>query len=420
VSAFFKYQSIYSFCIAGAIGSFFVFNKTPDRATADSHHYNPKYITHRDKERFSQQEDYLQKARQIIEMGESLIKASAPGGEKELFSSLLSYFSKARASLAKAHNTENFEDFGKRRDLQGHSAHSLLLKDVYEECGTEVLSWMREGMQEMVQIEPSGKLKMIKESHVIKSQFLGCESCLYFELFTPSQVDTWNKFSRASNLDLYVPSDILQKKERGESLSKKERRMFVQAQKRIQALYPDYDEGHDMSFVLELMDWESASQIKASECYLIRATSSLKMNGNIHFLTRYNALLPATQEAPLEIMKKLGSVLLHQDVSLIQGTLDEVTSVFQRVMKWDGKDLSSLQDQMAVMTYLLVHNMRDIRGSAAENEWLVHAIYGALNVQISEDSNKLQDLEAFGHPLLIDFVSAYKNMIKLEHKTTNL
>jgi hypothetical protein len=70
---------------------------------------------------------------------------------------------------------------------------------------------------------------------------------------------------------------------------------------------------------------------------------------------------------------------------------------------------------MALLTYLLVHNMRDTRGSAAENEWLTHSIYGALNVKISEDPNKLQDLEAFAHPLLFDFVNTYKNMVKLEH-----
>ena len=413
MNTFFRPQSVYSFCMAGVFfSSLLVFNKTPDRIKADSY-YNPKYITSRDKERFSQQEDYLQKSREIIEMGQSLIRASAPGSERELFFSLLSYFSKARASLAKAHNTEDFEDFGLRRGLQGRSAHSILLKDVYEECGKEVLSWMKGVLQEMVRVESSGTLKVIKESHAVRSRFLGCESVLYYELFTPKQVDSWNKFSKESTLERYVPLNVLQKKEKGEPLSKKEQRLIAQAQKQIQTLYPDYDESHDMNFVLQLMDWEAASHIDASECYLIRATTSLKMNGNVHFLTRYNVLLP--QAGSLETMEKLGVVLLHQDVSLIQETLDEAAAVFQGVMKWDGKNLSSLQDQMALLTYLLVHNMRDTRGSAAENEWLTHAIYGALNVKISEDPNKLQDLEAFAHPLLVDFVDAYKNIIKLEH-----
>jgi hypothetical protein len=417
MGAFFKPQSIYSFCMVGAIGSFLALSKSPDRIKADS--YNPMYIISKDKERFSQQEDYLQKARQIIEMGQSLIKASFPGNERELFSSLLSYFSKARASLAKQHNTENAEDFGLRRDQQERGAHSILLKDAYEECGKQVLSWMKKTLlEEMVQMGSSGALKIIKESHAVRERFLDCESGLYFELFSPKQVDKWSRFSEKSNLEYYVPHEVLQKKERGEPLSKKEQRLINQAVQKIQALYPDYNESHDMNFVLQLMDWESASGINASDCYLIRATTSLKMKGNVHFLTRYNVLLH--QEDTLETMEKLGVVLLHQDVSLIQETLDEAATVFQNILKWNGKDLSSLQDQMALLTYLLVHNMRDARGSAAENEWLTHAVYGALNVKISEDPNKLQDLEAFAHPLLFDFVNVYKNMIKLEHKPTGL
>lgn len=412
MGAFFKPRSIYSFCMVGAIGSYLVFNKTPDRIKAEI--YNPTYMITKDKERFFHQEDYLQKAREIIEMGQSLIKASSPGSERELFFSLLSYFSKARASLAKDHHIENAEDFGIRRDQRERGAHAILLKDPYEECGKQVLSWMKKTLlEEMVQIQASGKLKIIKESHAVRERFLECESGLYFELFTPKQVDEWNRFPQKSNLETYIPIEILQKKEKGEPLSKKEQRLINQAIKKIRTLYPDYEESHDMSFVLDLMDRESASHINPGDCYLIRATNSLKMKGNIHFLTKYNVLLP--QEGSLDVMEKLGVVLLHQDVSFIQETLDEAAGIFQNIMKWDGKNLSVLQDQMALLTYLLVHNMRDTRGSAAENEWLTHSIYGALDVKISEDPNKLPDLEAFAHPLLFDFVNAYKNMVKLEH-----
>ncbi len=416
MGAFFKPLSIYSFCVVGSTCAFLAFSKSPDQIKADT--YNPTYIISKDKERFSQQEDYLQKSRQIIEMGQSLIKASFPGNEKDLFFSLLSYFSKARASLAKQHNTENAEDFGLRRDQQERGAHSILLKDAYEECGKQVLSWMKKNLQEMVQIESSGTLKIIKESHALRERFLECESSLYFELFNPKQVDKWNQFPEKSNLETYVPIEILQKQERGEPLSKKEQKLINQAWKKIRALYPNFYESHDMSFALELMDWEAASGINARDCYLVRATTSLKMKGSVHFLTRYNVLLP--QKGSLDAMEKLGVVLIHQEVSFIQETLNEASEVFENIMKWDGKDLSSLQDQMALLTYLLVHNMRDTRGSAAENEWLTRSIYGALNVKISEDPNKLQDLEAFANPLLFDFVNAYKDMIKLEHKVAGL
>ncbi len=394
---FFKSHSIRCFYTLSALTILLtIYPKRLDQS------YNPTYITSRDKERFTQQEDYLQRSRHIIQEGARLIK------DEPSFFSLLAYLSRERASLAQDHKTECFEDFGLRRDLQERGSHCVLLKDVYEQCGKEVFSWMNESLEQMISMK-QGSFKILKKQYQLEESFLGCKSTLSFEIFNPKQVEKWSDFSEKSNLEAYVPLGVLEKQEIGEPLSKKEQKEIDQAEKQIKALYPNENEAHDMSFVLQMMDWDGVA-ISAAECYLIKATLFIQMNNKTYPLTRYNMLLPVSHA---EVRERLGVVLLHQDVSLIQETLEEAEDVFNGIMKWDGIHLEDLQNQMALLTYVLVHNMRDTRGSAAENEWLTHAIYKALQVEVLSDPNKLQDLEAFARPMLSDFVKAYRNIVSL-------
>jgi hypothetical protein len=89
-------------------------------------------------------------------------------------------------------------------------------------------------------------------------------------------------------------------------------------------------------------------------------------------------------------------VILHQDIFLQTDTLDECNRLFQHVMQWKKTDgLEALKMRMAPLMYLLSHNHRDIRGTAAENEWLERSIYRSFGFHVHALPDRMFDLEAF-------------------------
>ncbi|MBM3197087.1 MAG: hypothetical protein FJZ61_03815 [Chlamydiae bacterium] len=89
-------------------------------------------------------------------------------------------------------------------------------------------------------------------------------------------------------------------------------------------------------------------------------------------------------------------VIIHQDIFLQTATLEECNGLFQYVMQWKKTDgLEDLKMRMAPLMYLLSHNHRDIRGTAAENEWLERAIYRSFGFHVHTLPDRMFDLEAF-------------------------
>ena len=89
-------------------------------------------------------------------------------------------------------------------------------------------------------------------------------------------------------------------------------------------------------------------------------------------------------------------VILHQDIFLQTDTLAECNRLFQHVMQWNKTyGLQDLKMRMAPLMYLLSHNHRDIRGPAAENEWLERAIYRSFGFHVHALPDRMFDLEAF-------------------------
>ncbi len=123
-------------------------------------------------------------------------------------------------------------------------------------------------------------------------------------------------------------------------------------------------------------------------------------------------------ENPVDRMLKCSKVmLLHQDEYLIQDTLKEISNVFKTAITWNKnlQDVKTLKDSMALFCFLSAHNMRNVRGSASETEWLEQAIYRSLGVNVSiEQNRKMVDLEAFANPLFNDFIKVYDEVVQIQ------
>lgn len=117
-----------------------------------------------------------------------------------------------------------------------------------------------------------------------------------------------------------------------------------------------------------------------------------------------------------EMQRKSKVYLLHQDAFLIQKTLEEIANIFKAAVLWDPttQKIKDLKDSLGLFCYLSAHNMRDVRGSASENEWLEQAIVLSHNLTMTSDSKKVADLEAFANPFLSDFIKVYDQMTDIK------
>jgi hypothetical protein len=130
-----------------------------------------------------------------------------------------------------------------------------------------------------------------------------------------------------------------------------------------------------------------------------------EINKKMYCLTQY--LTRTYQDGrtdPVEQMRGVPVVALHHDRFLIQDTLKEIETIFQRAVLWnkETQDLKELTDDIGTMTYLFAHCMPFCRGSAAIGEWLQEAIYTSHGLEINSTG---YDLKAISSPTLDEFMA---------------
>lgn len=108
--------------------------------------------------------------------------------------------------------------------------------------------------------------------------------------------------------------------------------------------------------------------------------------------------------------------LFHQDCIDVGHTLSEAGQFFNKAMSWKEADgLDALKTHVGCMMYLLAHNHRDIRGTAATSEWLERAIYCSHGFEMASSSDRMPDLLALTNPDLKSFFAEYMSSFEL-HK----
>lgn len=407
--------------------------------------YNPSFIVNQEPNRFGdKQEDYTQRARQIIQdTANKISMCKGKGGDlKALFFEIIADLSQKRNEIAKDHQTEDYQNFGKRRDAfyPGHVSDLWLAKP-YEKYNKQLLKRLSFYLKEM---DPSHK-GHFKEKHTIKENYLGRTTELTIEVF-----DMAGLFAKGYGKGDYFPAEISIKvladikdhewseekildyrnrfkKFKTDSPQNYQNWRFTEIFIRMNQLFPSpANQGISPSVVLQAYPKEKAGiligNMKSRIVHVILRTNvNQKMYRMTDYLTWMYENFAWLNEKnlnhhPIQRMQERSTCgLLHQDEFLIEDTLKEVSSLFEKAVSWDRntQSLQDLKDLMKPYWFVNVHNMRDVRGLAAENEWLEQAIFLALDVKMTRKSEELVDLIALANPLFSDFCTEYDRVTDL-------
>lgn len=389
-----------------------------------------------------QQDDYLNRARKIIEETGDKIAIAMRNGDnlKEFFFTVIADLSLKRQEIAKDHNTKASHAFGFRRDMDSPGKIAmLLLKPPYEKYNQKILSLIGKYLK-LCETTP-GQFKTQK----FESNYRGQTSTLNVEVLNLKDLSTkgYNK-SEQEYLPDYIKnhehyckenitgssaSDLREKylKFKKESLESYNKIIGGFATRALIIECPSPSQLKiDPNSVRELYPKEKADEILGNlKSLYVHVTFRTSVNNQLLPMTRYVTWMyenydwlhkKTPTEHPIERMKLCSTVLMiHQDEFRIQETLLEIAKIFETVVKWDrnAQSINDLKETMALLMHLATHNIRDRRGTAAENEWLEAAIYHALGLNFKSDKTKSVDLEAFANPFLKDFVTLYKDMTNL-------
>ncbi|MBM3208432.1 MAG: hypothetical protein FJZ57_07545 [Chlamydiae bacterium] len=119
---------------------------------------------------------------------------------------------------------------------------------------------------------------------------------------------------------------------------------------------------------------------------------------------------------PVKRMDDIPIMLLHQDLYLIEDTLNEIDTIFQRAILWNKETgtIENLIEDVGTIRYLLAHSMPYIRGSAAIAEWLEEAIFRSHDLDMQRVPEKPGDLAALASPTLDVFMNEeYRTTIQI-------
>ncbi len=378
--------------------------------------YNPTYIVQQNPSRFGgKQPDYLARANRVIDQAATRIRMvkSAGGDLVKLFFEIIATLSRERGQIARDHGTEEARNFGRRRDqARPHAIYALPVEGYYKKYGEQMLTRLHDRVQAMELKETPGKFK---KKECIPD---GC----------PNRQFRWD-------IEVLDNQDFVA---RGWSFQDKRPLPFhvSQALTEAEAFLPDESEPPETLKKLKnvFKKWKTEQpelyQIMTTRLALgkfieiegkkseplnsiwIHATARGEINGKLYGLTRYLCRMNANE--PLNRMITHSKIMLiQQDVHLIEETLQEIAEIFACTVTWEkDKDIpQELKSRMALLMFLASHNMRDIRGTAAENEWLESAIYRSLDMPFSKDESCMVDLEAFANPLFSDFAKRYDRIV---------
>jgi hypothetical protein len=161
------------------------------------------------------------------------------------------------------------------------------------------------------------------------------------------------------------------------------------------------------------------SAVQTINTYVIGTLKYRSQEGSAKILTKYAMHMPYSEgdsmdAVLLKIMQRHIILLGHQDVTDIEATLSDAKIFFDQAMSWThDRGIESLKDSVGCMMFLLAHSHRDTRGTAAESEWIEHAIYLAHNLLLSSEASRMPDLIAFSHFDIEEFLMEYKGSFTL-------
>lgn len=137
-------------------------------------------------------------------------------------------------------------------------------------------------------------------------------------------------------------------------------------------------------------------------------------------LTKYSTYFESIPGEPkeeiLERIQRCSFIKLsHQDITDVPITLSDAKLYFDDAIHWTPEQgIEQLKNSVGKMIYLLAHNHRDVRGTAAATEWIEKAIYKLHGFQLASPEERMPDLIAFGNYHMDEYLEEYKGSFNLD------
>ncbi len=406
--------------------------------------YNPTYIINLDPDRFGgKQEDYLTRTRQIIgDVAKKITQAIENEGDlTALFFEIIEQVSQKRAEIAKDHGTLDAEKFGRKRDRELPGRVSILaLGQVYKKYNVKIIEYLSKYLWEM-DAESKKEYVIEEDDHLFKSR-------LKIEINTAMELKERGCFEEDFNahMPLGISLDDIDdlKLEDVEAVQNyherfrqykneqperyKVRKMDCMLAKLNEIFPSPISLGIPPQLVHILYPEDEASFILDNlRSRYVHATVEVEIGDKSFGLTDYWTWMyedgnwlesKQMQFHPINRMKRCSKIMmLHQDEYDIQPLLNEISKIFIKAITWnkEKQSVNELKEIMAQLWYFSIHNMCDVRGSAACTEIFHHAIYQSLGLKYHfDEENLMLDLEAFSKILFSDFQESYRNNIRID------
>lgn len=366
----------------------------------------------------SQQQNYLEQVETTVaSVTDRLHSAVRDGLDLTLvFRDTLSFLGEQRHALARKHRTKQAELHGISRDtIDSDWAPVMItgLYGVYQEYNDRLLPEiqhhlrsMRHGLKSFDQKE----LKIRGETH------LGRRSSMEINIFSMEQRDQWQlemtraNYERICRLCSVTPknSDVEIGKAFNELMHDRTamrtlKYTSIEDYKKIKFCHVMYHIYHRESLFKDQRksDW-------------VMVTVRHEMHGKMYASSQYLTWMYRNYtNDPVDMMTGRSAVfLVHQDVFLIEDTLQDIAELFKKAIEWNGEDQQTLIDLVALINYEFAHAMPFKRGSAAVGEWLEMAIYRYHGLTLQYKENCCINMEALILPLK-QFVEKYPSLINL-------
>ena len=374
------------------------------------------YVTVREPDMYGGlQADYNKRAEETVRETAKRIDVvrESKGDLTKLFHDILADLARARQQFAIDHKTENAENFGVRRDGESpHYCFNTELSCPYEEYNEKLVLRMQ------YELQPIKRTLRTIDQTTLKIEgkpFLGRASSTTYEIMVAEKSATLpppfaeSEYHRICKICSIEPqrgpysSNFFNQIIKDKSLLKVLKEASIEDYKLVRWLI----------MVVRLR--EKYPEERKSDW--VTGTVRIQIGDKMYALTQYFTWLYRTcSNDPIERMTLKSRVaLIHQDLFLIEPTLQEIAKIFKRAVEWDGKEISRLQQDVAELEYLFSHCAPFARGSMAISEWIEMAIYESHGFEIKY---KLPvNLEALTLPFQ-EFVEKYPSMVDVQKKSS--
>lgn len=374
------------------------------------------YIIERDPNKYGgQQLSYVEQGNTIVaKTAETFHEAVESKRDlKELFHETLASLRDARHRIAVENKTEKADLFGARRDLDPPFSGPFVitsLSDPYDEYNKsllpvlqEHLSFMKHDLRSFDQTE--WKIQLEK--------CLGRASSMEFTILSSETSKNWafpltsEGYKRLCKLCSVTPSEEPYTSSHFNHLIENKEAMLKLREVSIE----DYKRLKNSLTILHIRT--TYPKERKSDWVLVTMRSEIK--GKMYALSQYLTWMyrdykndPVTQMTDRSIIS-----IIHQDPFLIEPMLDDCAEIFKEAIEWDGADVKTLKDRVALLVHDFGHDMPLKRGSAAVGEWLERSIYRYHGFDLKYNPKKMVNLEALTSSPK-QFIDNYDSIITLE------